>query len=238
MENSWNVNCEINLILTWSTTCFIIDAPVVNQALTFTITDAKLCVPIVALSTTQDNEKLLEQLKSDFSRTINWKKYEPKVTVEQQNQCFDFLINPSFQGVNGLFVLSFENNNCRTSYTRYYLPLVEIKDYNVMIVRRNFFNQSVKNDLITYENIQTIATGQGDGYTTFCLLDYPYFKNYYKMIAIDLNKQQALDADPKAIQQISFNANLDQDGNTTMFFIIEKEKETILDFSQGTVKVL
>ena len=89
-----------------------------------------------------------------------------------------------------------------------------------------------------WESISKIVTGQGDDYTTGCLLDYPYFKNYYKMIAIDLRKQQALDADPKAIQQINVTANLDRDGSTTIFFIIEEAEETILDFSQGTVKVL
>ena len=90
----------------------------------------------------------------------------------------------------------------------------------------------------TYENIIKITTGQGDNYTTGCLLDYPYFKNLYKMIAIELSKQQALDDDPRAIQQINFTANFDRAGNTTMFFIIEEVKETVLDFSQGTVKVL
>ena len=102
---------------------------------------------------TQDNEKLLQQLKSGFKRTINWNKYEPKVTLEERKRYYDFLINPSFQGVNRLFVLSFENNNGRTSYTRYYLPLVEIMDYNVMIDGWNFFDESVKNDLKTYKNI-------------------------------------------------------------------------------------
>ena len=77
-----------------------------------------------------------------------------------------------------------------------------------MIDERNFFDQPVKDDLITYDNIRKIAIGQGDDYTTGCLLDYPYFKNYYKMIAIVLSKQQALDADPKAMQQINFTANL------------------------------
>ena len=90
----------------------------------------------------------------------------------------------------------------------------------------------------TYENIGKIATGQGDDYTAGSLLDYSYFKNHYKMIAIDLSKQQALDADPRAIQQINFTANLDREGNTTVFFIIEEAKETVLDFSWGTVKVL
>ena len=90
----------------------------------------------------------------------------------------------------------------------------------------------------TYKNIRKIATGQGDDYKTGCLLDYPYFKDYYKRVAIDLSKQQALDADPRAIEQIKFTANLDRNGNTTMFFIIEEGKETVLKFSQGTVIVL
>ena len=90
----------------------------------------------------------------------------------------------------------------------------------------------------TYENIRKIGTGQGKDYTTGCLLDCPNFKNYYKMIAIDLSKQQALDADPRAIKQINFTANLDRAGNTTIFFTIEEEKETVFEFSQGTVKVL
>ena len=106
-----------------------------------------------------------------------------------------------------------------------------------MVDGKNFFEEAINNDFKTYENIRKTAAGQGDDYTTGCLLDYPYFKNHYKMIAIDLSKQQALDADPRAIQQINFTANLDRAGNTTMFFIIEEAKETVLDFSQGTVKV-
>ena len=102
-------------------------------------------------------------------------------------------INPSnhkpiFQGIKILFVLAFENDDQRTSNKRYYIPNVEIKDYNVMIDGENFFDQPVKNDKVTYENIRKIATGQGDDYTTGCLLNYTYFKKYYKMIAIDLSK--------------------------------------------------
>ena len=78
-----------------------------------------------------------------------------------------------------------------------------------MIDRKNFFNQPIKNDKVMYENIRKTATGRGDDYTTGCLLDYIYFKNYYKIIAVDLSKQQALDADPTAIQQINFTANLE-----------------------------
>ena len=82
----------------------------------------------------------------------------------------------------------------------------------------------------TYENIRKITIGQGDDYTTGCLLDYSYFKNHYKMIAIDLSKRQALDADPREIQQINFTANLDRARNTTIFFIIEEVKETVFEF--------
>ena len=95
---------------------------------------------------------------------------------------------------------------------------------------KNFFDQPVKNDSVTYENIRKIATGQGDDYTTGCLLDYNYSKNYYKMKSIDLSKQQVLDADPKVIQQINFTRNLDRDGQTAIYFIIEETKETALDF--------
>ena len=107
-----------------------------------------------------------------------------------------------------------------------------------MINGINFFDQPIKNDLKTYDNIRKIATGQGDDYTTGCLLDYPYLKKNYKLIAIDLSKQQKLDADPKVIQQINFTGNLDRAEGATMFFIIEEAKETVLDFSKGTVKVL
>ena len=103
---------------------------------------------------------------------------------------------------------------------------------------KNFFDQPVKNHKVTYEKIRKIATGQGDDYTTGCLLDYICFKKYYKMVAVDLSKQQVLDADPKAIQQIDFTANLDRDGNTRCYFTLEQAKETVFEFLQGTIKVL
>ena len=97
-----------------------------------------------------------------------------------------------------------------------------------MIDGKNFFNQPVKNDKVTYENIRKIPIGQRDDYTTGCLLDYTYFKEYYKMITVDLSNQQALDADPKAIQQNNFTANLDRAGNTRLYFILEEAKEIFL----------
>ena len=107
-----------------------------------------------------------------------------------------------------------------------------------MINDKNFFDQPIKNDMKTYKNTREIATGQGDDYETGCLLDYNYFKKHYKMIAIDLNNQQALDADLEAIQQINFTGSLSGNNNWLIFFIIEEAKETILDFSQGAAKVL
>ena len=107
-----------------------------------------------------------------------------------------------------------------------------------MIDGRNVFDQPINSMNKTYENIRKIATGKGNDYTTGCLLDYPYFKEIYKMIAIDLSRQNELDAGPRGIQQINFTANLDRAGNTTIFFFIEKAKETVFEFSQGTVNVL
>ena len=183
-------NCEVNLFLTWSTACVITSSAGVG---TFAITDTKLYVPVVTLST-QENAKLLQQLKSGFKRVINWNKYLPKPELLRRNPYLNHLIEPSFQGINRLFVLAFENDAQRTSHSGYYLPNVEIKNYNIMINGENFSDQPIKNNIVTYENISKIATGQGDDYTTGCLLDYLYFMDTYKMIAVDLSKQQALDA--------------------------------------------
>ena len=243
LSNFWRtletplINCEVNLILTWSSTCVLIATGVPNQAATFEITDTKLYVPVVTLST-QENTKFFQQLKSGFKRVINWNKYLSKPELLAQNPNLNHLVEPSFQRVNRLFVLAFENDDDRTSEEQYYLPTAEIKDYNIMINGENFFDQPIKNTKVTYENIRKIAIGQGDDNTTGCLLDYSYFADTYKMIAIDLSKKQALDADPIAIQQINYTSNLDRDGNTRVYFILEEAKETILDFSQGTVKVV
>ena len=194
LSNFWRtlemplINCEVNLILTWSSTCVLISTKIPNQNPTFAITDTKLYVPVVTLST-QENTKFLQQLKTGFKRVINWNKYLSKPELLAQNPILNHLVEPSLQGVNRLFVLVFENGDNRTSDEQYYLPTVEIKDYNIMINDENFFDQPIKNNKVTYENIRKIATGQGDDYTTGCLLDYPYFADTYKMSEVDLSKQ-------------------------------------------------
>ena len=126
------INCEIELILTWPASCVIIYTDVNNQIPIFTITDTNFHVPVVTLST-QDNAKLLPQLKSCFKRKIDWNKYLAKPELLHQNPNFNHLIEPGFQGVNRFFVLAFENDDQGTSNKGYYIPNVEIKDYNVII---------------------------------------------------------------------------------------------------------
>ena len=240
LSNFWRtfemslINREVNLILTWSSTCVITNS---NGAGTFAITDTKLYVPVVTLST-QENTKFLQQLKTGFKRVINSNKYLSKPELIRRDPNLTHLVEPSFQGVNRLFVLAFENDDDRTDHEKSYVTTVEIKDCNIMINGESFFDQPIKIKKATYENIRKTATGQGDHYTTGCLLDYPFFLDTYKMIAVGLSKQQTLDTDPRAIQQINFTANLDRAGNTRVYFFLEEAKETILDFSQGTVKVL
>ena len=166
------INCEVNLILTWSSTCVITNSAGAGR---FAITDTKLFHPDVTLST-QDIEKLLHELKSGFKRTINWNKYQSDPKLYAQKTYLNHLVDPSFQRVNRLIVLTFETENGRTSHSNYYLPKVEIKDYNVIIDGKNFFYQPINYDTETSKNIGKIATGKGDDYTTGCLLDYPFLK--------------------------------------------------------------
>ena len=136
LNNFWRtlemplINWEITLDLNWHENIAANNGAA--QATTFPMTDTKIYVPVVTLLT-QDYVKLLEQLKSGFKKTINWNKYQPQVSPERQNQYLDFLVDPSFQGVNRFFVLLFENEAQRISNKRYYLSTVEIKNYSVMI---------------------------------------------------------------------------------------------------------
>ena len=159
LSNFWRtlemplINCEVNLILTWSSSCVLVATNIASQNATFAITDTKLYVPVVTLST-QENTKFLQQLKSGFKRVINWNKYLSKPELLAQNPNLNHLVEPSFQGVNRLFVLAFENDDDRTIDDKYYLPTLEIKNYNIMINGENYFDQPIKNKKTTYENIR------------------------------------------------------------------------------------
>ena len=201
---------------------------------TFKITDTKLYVSVVTLSTEND-KTLLEQLKTGFKRTIKWNKYRSEMTNQTKTNYLNYLIDPTFTKVNRLFVLSFENEEDRTSFSKYYVPKVEIKDFNVLIDGKSFFDVPVKNKEEAYEKIMSIS--KNNDYTTGNLLDYEYFSKYYKLIAIDLSKQIELE-NPDLKQQINFIGRLEREGGATMFFIIEKSEETTFEFSQNAATVV
>ena len=167
-------------------------ATVAPIGLEFRITDTKLYVPAVTLSKENDT-KLLEQLKSGFKRTIKRNKYRSQMTVQPQNNNLNYLIDPTFTNVNRLFVLSFERNiigDNRASFSDYYVPNVEIKDFNVWIDGKSFFHLPVKNEEEAYEKV--IDMNSNNDYTTGNLLNFVYFKENYRLIAIELSKQTKL----------------------------------------------
>ena len=241
------INCEISLSLSWSEDCVLSNREyepvrtgnpkVINfpSEVKFEIKDCKLYVPVVTLSTENEN-KLFEMLKSGFKGTVKWNKYMSYISNEAKNSNLNYLIDPTFEKVNRLFVLSFENEDDRTSYHEYYVPNVEIKNYNALIDGNPFFELHVKYIEETYENI--LQTSDDNGYyTRGDLLDYNYFKEHYKMIAIDLSKQIELEnKDTK--HQINFIGSLDRDEGATMFFIIEKQEETVIEFLQNYASIV
>ena len=255
LSNLWRnlniplINCEAELILTWFKNCVLIDKltrdvnynanPIVYEIdnpgdAIFQITDTKLYVPVVTLSKENDM-KLLEQLKSGFKRTIKWNKYRSQMTLQPQNNNLNYLIDPTFTNVNRLFVLSFPRNNKtdnRDSFSNYYVPNVEIKDFNVLIDGKSFFYLPVKNEEETYEKI--IEMSSNNDYTTGNLLDFIYFKENYKLIAIELSKQTKL----KDTQLINFIGKLDKDNGATIFFIVEKSEEATFNFSQNSATII
>ena len=127
------------------------------------------------------------------------------------------------------------------SYNKYVLTRVKIDNCNIEIDGRNFYDQPINDSIKQYDEVRKISTGKGDAYTTGCLLDFDYFEKNYKIIAADLSKQKALDADSRAIQQIIFTGKIKATAANTrviFFYVLEKSKETILKFSKGTTKVL
>ena len=204
------------------------------QGATLAINDCKLYVPVVTLSK-DDEVKLLTNLKSGFTREIIWNKYRSQMTTEAINNNLNILIDPTFTNVNRLFVLAYgQDNNDRQSFSRFYLSNFVVKDYNVIIDKLAFFDLPIKTEEEAYEKIIDIS--RNNEYTTGNLLDYDYFKKYYKLIAIDLSKQQVLQENENLIQQINFIGRLTEAAN--VFIIIGKKENTILEFSQNFANVL
>ena len=196
-------------------------------------------VPVVTLSKENDT-KLLEQLKTGFKRTIKWNKYRSQMTVQPQNNNLNYLIDPAFTNVNRLFVLLFqriagENNTTKDhgdSFSHYYVPIVRIKDFNVLIDGKSFFGLPVKNEQEAYEKI--IKMSNNNDYTIGNSLDFAYFEKKYRLTATDLSKETKL----KDSQQINFIGKLLNIHGATMFFIIKKSEETTLNFSQNVDTIL
>ena len=127
------------------------------------------------------------------------------------------------------------------SFKKYFLPRVKIENYNIEIDGRHFDDQPINNSIKQYEEIKKISIGKGDDYTTGCLLDFAYFEKNYRLIAADLSKQKALDADSRAVQQIIFAGKIKATKNNAraiIYYILEKSKETLLEFFKGTTEVL
>ena len=200
---------------------------------TLAINDCKLYIPVITLSK-DDEIKLLTNLKSGFKGEIKWNKYRSQMSTEAANNNLNILIDPTFTNVNRLFVLAYRNADNRQSFSQFYLPIVMVKYFNVIIDKLAFFDLPIKTEEEAYEKIIDIS--RKNEYTTGNLLDYEYFKKYYKLIVIDLSKQQVLRENEDLIQQINFIGRLEAAAN--VFIIIEKKENTILEFSQNFADVL
>ena len=236
LRNFWRalnillISCEVSLELKWNKNCVITSQQIgVNldggntatpTGATFAINDCKLYLPAVTLSK-DDEIKLITNLKSGFKREIIWNKYRSQITTEAVNNNLNILIDPTFTNANRLFVLAYQNADDRQSFSQFYLPKVMVKYFNVIIDKLAFFDLPIKTEEEAYEKIIDIS--RNNEYTTGNLLDYDYFEKHYKLIAIDLSKQQVLQENEDLIQQINFIGKLEEAAN--VFIIIEKKEK-------------
>ena len=233
------VNTKLYMELNWTQYSVLCNQ---NRNSIFQITKCELYIPIVTLNTV-NNDKLSELLSKGFERTVVWNEYKSKierVTIPQNDNIFRTItLDVSFQGVSKLFAAAYEigdikrNANTDESRRRYYLPRAEIKDYNVLIDRRNFYDQNVNSSIV-------MTTGRSEDYSTGCLLDYDYYIKDFNIVGIDLSHQAVLDSDRKISQQFECVYKLPS-GNAAINYdiltVLEKERQTALKFSEGTVKV-
>ena len=248
LSNFWRslemplINSKVYLELNWTEDCILYSAGNTEK---FAITDIKLHVPIATLST-KDSANLPRQLNDGFEKSVYWNSYQtkPAKVIEQGKNIYE-LLNASFQGVKRLFVLAYfipdgGNDEAGIKNNRkYFLPRGEIKNYNVLIDGRYFYDQPINVLIKQCDEIRKVSTAYGDDCTAGCLLDYAHFKDNYTLVAVGLSKQKTLDVDPRAIQQIVFQRVVGGENNTKirLYTILEKSKETILEFAKETVKV-
>ena len=230
------INCKIKLNLTWKKEC-VLSTDAGNAV--FIINDTKLYVPVVTLSK-EDNKDFIEQQNKGFQRSIYWNEYKTKEINENADaNVFKYInLDPSFQDVNRLFVMAYnrvDGQPTRIGRRKYYLPRISLNKYNFTIDGRNFYDNPIENDIEKYRELKKVMIGKEEDYTTGSFLDFNYFDKHYKLVAIDLSKQKELDADPRAIQQIEFKYMLGK--KSTIYWVLEKSKETILEVYKGTVKV-
>ena len=218
----------------------------INQNSIFQITKGELYIPVLTLNT-ENNNKLSRLLSKGFERTVIWNECKSKIeTVNVKTNDNNFkrtTLDTSFQGVIRLLVAAYEtgdiarNSNSNPSKRRYYLPRAEIKDYNVLVDGRNFYDQNVNS---RYNELLKMTTGRSEDYSTGCLLDYDYYIKDFNIVGIDLSHQAVLDSDPTINQQIEFVYKLPS-GNAAIIYdlltVLEKEKQAVLKFSEGTVNV-
>ena len=188
----------------------------------FTINDTKLCVPVVTLSK-EDNKDFIEQQNKGFQRSIYWNEYKTKeINEDADANVFKYInLDPSFQGVNRLFVMAYNRANgqpTRNGQRKYHLPRINLNKYNVIIDGRNFYDNPIESDIEKYRELKKVMIGKGEDYTAGSLLDYNYFDKHYKLVAVGLSKQKELDADPRAIQQIEFKYMLET--NSAIYWVL------------------
>ena len=182
-------------------------------------------------------------MQSDGSeRPICWSEYKVidnkivEIAAFNEEKYIRELLDSSWQEVKRFFVLAYNNKEGNNkvsvdSFKKYFFPRFKIENYNIEIDGRNFYDQPINDSIKQYDEIRKISTGQGDDYTTGCLLDFAYFEKNYRLIAADLSKQKALDADSRAIQQIIFTEKIkatEKNTKVIIYYILEQSKETML----------
>ena len=203
------IDCKVEVKLRWTKYCVLslagTDNPIdndINNNIIFTIKDTKRFVPVVTVAA-RDDKKLSKLLSKGIERSVCWNEYKTKRDKKNTTNKFRYFLELSFVGVIRLFVLVYSNQDNaskRFKAKRCYLSKGISDKYYVIIIGKNFYDQPIHSDRKRYEEIRNLKTGQGEDYTTGCVLDYEYIKNQYKLIAVELSRQKELDADPKAIQ--------------------------------------